>query len=129
MKTQHHRLLLLLLCAGIVPATVGIVPAQATEASGDELIIEEAGQAQQLTLDEMQNDRAAQGENNVISTQSLAATTSGNTLNVAGNLMNGDIAMGDQFGGSGFGSYVMNTGNNSTLTAATAVTIQMGPTR
>jgi hypothetical protein len=79
-----------------------------------------------LSLQEMDGARGTAGVNTLTSSQTLAASTTGNSLNVGGNLTNGDIAIGDNLGG--FGSYVMNTGNNSTINSAVSLNIQIMPT-
>jgi hypothetical protein len=76
-----------------------------------------------LSGNDMEFNRGAFDINTLTSDQSLAAETTGNTLNVQGNLTNGNIYMGDHFGG--LGSYVMNTGNNSSISSAVSVNIQM----
>jgi len=103
---------------------VGQTPGFASD-FGDEVILGSGNDVSELSQTDLSEDRGTHGEDSVVSTQSLAATTSGNTLSVLGNLTNGAISIGDQLGGAGFGSYVMNTGNNSTLNAATSLTIQM----
>jgi len=61
----------------------------------------------------------------VSSNQVINSTSTGNSVNVRGNLTNGDISTGSNFGGSGFGSYVMNTGNNSTINSGVSLSILM----
>lgn len=60
----------------------------------------------------------------VTASQTMSSTTSDNTLNVGGNLTNGSISSVN-FGGSGFGSYVMNTGNNSTINSGVSLSVLM----
>jgi len=60
----------------------------------------------------------------VSASQTMNSTTSGNALNVGGNLTNGSISA-VSFGGSGFGSYVMNTGNNSTINSGVSLSVLM----
>jgi hypothetical protein len=62
---------------------------------------------------------------NVESNQTIASTSTGNTLNVGGSLTNGSITTGNNFGGSGIGSYVMNTGNNSTINSGVSLSVLM----
>ena len=62
---------------------------------------------------------------NVVSDQTLNATSTGNTLSVNGNLTNGSIYTGNNFGGSGFGSYVMNTGNNTVINSGFSLSVNM----
>lgn len=117
---------LFLLWALFAGGVVAPCAAQAAEDRSDS-VWEDGFRDALLTPADLSADRGAGGADyTAVSTQSLAATTTGNALSVAGNLVNGTIALGNDFGGAGFGSYVMNTGNNSTLTAATSVTIQMG---
>jgi len=78
-----------------------------------------------LSQVDMASTRGGMATESLISTQSLAATTSGNTLDVGGNLTNGDINVGNNFGS--IGSYVMNTGNNSTINSAVSLNIQIMP--
>jgi hypothetical protein len=59
----------------------------------------------------------------VTSQQTLNSTSTGNTVNVGGNLTNGAVTVGNNFGGSGFGSYVFNTGNNSTINSGVSVSV------
>ena len=77
---------------------------------------------------EMDGDRGAFGinTNTLTSEQTLAATSAGNSLNVYGNQTNGNIGVGDNFR-SGFGSYVMNTGNNTAISSAVTVNVQILP--
>lgn len=126
----QKRLVLPALLGGLLFLTALAAPCLAADPE-DEIVLNHENGVQLLSPEDMTADRGAFGieinENTAISSQSLAATTSGNALTVGGDLANGHITIGNQFGGSGFGSYVMNTGNNSTLMAATSVTIQMTP--
>ncbi|MBI1273957.1 MAG: hypothetical protein GC131_07720 [Alphaproteobacteria bacterium] len=90
----------------------------------DEIIIEDEAA---MDLDTMGAARGAAAENSAVSTQTLAATATGNTVSVTGDLVTGSINIGDNFGGSGFGSYVNNTGNNTAINSAVSVNIQMLP--
>ena len=82
--------------------------------------------AEQLALgDNEEGQRATASENNVINTQTLTSTVTGNTINVTGDMINGAVNIGDF--GSGIGSYVMNTGNNSSINSAVSISIQMLP--
>ena len=76
---------------------------------------------------DMAVNRAASGGTTVTvsSDQVINATSTGNTMNVNGNLTNGNIVTGNNFGGSGFGSYVMNTGNNSTINSGVSLSVLM----
>lgn len=103
----------------------GFSPAlQAAEDSGDSVLFS-TDEGSSLSGIEMEDNRGAFGINTLTADQDLAASTSGNSLNVGGNLANGQIALGDNM--SGFGSYVMNTGNNSTINSAVALTVQLAP--
>lgn len=98
---------------------------QTDDMAGDTVVF---SNAQELTSTaEMTENRGAAGGtsqvNTITSAQTLAASTSGNSLSVGGNLTNGDIGIGDNLGG--FGSYVMNTGNNSTITSAVSFNVQI----
>lgn len=72
---------------------------------------------------EMGSARAGfvQNTNNVTSNQTLNSSSSGNSVNVTGDLINGSIAA--EFGGSGFGSYVMNTGNNAVINSGVSLSV------
>ena len=62
---------------------------------------------------------------NVASNQTLDSTSTGNTVNVTGNMTNGPISVGANFGVSGFGSYVMNTGNNAVINSGVSLSVLM----
>lgn len=114
--------MLLIASSFIYLVEAGEAFAQPCEANCDDTIALDGEALNLMTTDEMEVNRGAAGDNSLASTQSLAATTSGNSLFVGGNLTNGDIAIGDNLGG--FGSYVMNTGNNSTINTAVSVNVQ-----
>ncbi len=99
---------------------------KATETNNSLIIVNE-GNSVALSQKQMQSNRGASGIilNSLTSTQKLSATSSGNSLNVGGNLTNGDIVMGNDFGG--IGSFVMNTGNNSTINSAVSLNVQILP--
>jgi len=108
-------------------ATLGgsISPCLAAEIdTGDNVAISSV-ETSVLSYSEMSDNRGTFGITTQESEQELAAETSGNTLNVGGNLTNGNISLGDNI--SGFGSYVMNTGNNSTINSAVSVNVQFAP--
>ena len=65
------------------------------------------------------------GSATVVSDQTLASTSTGNVMNVTGNLTNGAIYTGENFGGSGFGSFVLNTGNNATISSGVSLSVLM----
>ncbi len=104
--------------------TVGIAGFALAADNGDDVVFSELDEVS-LSSGEMKNNRGAFGISNLESDQALAAETTGNTLNVGGNLTNGTITLGDNL--SAFGSYVMNTGNNSTINSAVAVNVQLAP--
>jgi len=64
-----------------------------------------------------------------VTDQTLAATNTGNQLNVAGNLANGALTVqSNAFGGfNGVGNFIMNTGNQNNLQGSLNVTIIMAP--
>lgn len=62
-----------------------------------------------------------QNNTTVTSNQSMSATSSGNSVNVGGDMTNGSIS--GTFGGSGFGSYVMNTGNNAVINSGVSLSV------
>lgn len=126
MKTSiPKRLALLSLVTAFTLLVAGT--AKATEANDDTIVILSAETEITLSQDEMGENRGASGLmfNTLSSTQELAASSSGNTITVAGNLRNGDITVGNDFGG--LGSYVMNTGNNSTINSAVSLNVQFLP--
>ena len=61
----------------------------------------------------------------VASDQTMSSTSTGNSVNVAGNMTNGPITVGANFGGNGFGSYVMNTGNNAVINSGVSLSVLM----
>lgn len=84
--------------------------------------------ADSLSDQDMTTNRGSGGTTNittVTSDQTINATSSGNTLNVGGNLTNGSITIGNNFGGSGFGSYVLNSGNNSVINSGVSLSVLM----
>jgi hypothetical protein len=116
---------LALLMLSIFFVAIGATASPAIEEdSGDNAVVFTSEETS-LSGIEMETNRGAFGVTTFDADQSLAATTSGNSLNVGGNLQNGNIAIGDHLGG--FGSYVLNTGNNSTINSAVAVNVQMAP--
>ncbi len=104
----------------------GAAPAAfAVETEADDTVVFSMKDEKPLSLKDMEEDRGAFGINTLTSEQTLASTSAGNALNVGGDLVNGKISVGDNFGG--FGSYVMNTGNNTAINSAVTVNIQMMP--
>lgn len=61
----------------------------------------------------------------VSSSQTMHASSAGNTVNAGGDMVNGHISVGDNFGASGIGSYVMNTGNNATINSGVSLSVLM----
>jgi len=81
-----------------------------------------------LDEDSLSDSRGSGGTINittVTSNQTMESTSTGNTLIVGGSLTNGSINVGDNMGGSGFGSYVMNSGNNSVINSGVSLSILM----
>jgi hypothetical protein len=82
-----------------------------------------------LALDELGDVSAGAGTiTNVVSSQDLTATNSGNTI-TAGTVQNGDINFsGDALTGfSGVGNFVSNTGNNNNLQGSISINIIGAP--
>jgi len=104
--------------------TAGIAGFALAADNGDDVVFSGPDEIS-LSSGEMKDNRGAFGISNLESDQALAAETTGNTLNVGGNLTNGTINLGDNL--SAFGSYVMNTGNNSAINSAVAVNVQLAP--
>ncbi len=115
---------ILKISALFLSAALLAAPAWATETS-DEINL--GGEEIALDIGSMSTERGGDAQNNQVSTQTLAATATGNTVNVTGDLTTGNINIGDNFGGNGFGSYVNNTGNNTAINSAMSVNIQMLP--
>ncbi len=79
-----------------------------------------------LPLSDMDSKRGSGGISNTIdvsSNQTLSSTSTGNTVNVGGNLTNGSITTNGSVSGSGFGSYVLNTGNNATINSGVSLSV------
>ncbi|MGB9152668.1 MAG: hypothetical protein WCD70_06235 [Alphaproteobacteria bacterium] len=97
--------------------------AHAAEAPDDDRLVISSADA--LSSDDMETSRGSGGTNiSVSASQTMNSTTSGNTLDVGGSLTNGNISS-VTFSGSGFGSYVMNTGNNSTINSGVSLSVLM----
>jgi len=116
-------LALLVLGSALTAGSAGI--AMSAENDDNDTVDFSAANEISLSSGEMKDNRGAFGISNLESEQALAAETTGNSLNVGGNLTNGTISLGDNL--SAFGSYVMNTGNNSTINSAVAVNVQLAP--
>ena len=102
------------------------MPAAAATGGADKITLTAKSEVQ-LTNAEMEGNRGAAGVtiNSLASTQTLAASSFGNSFTVGGDVTNGNVYLGDNF--SGMGSYVMNTGNNSTINSAVSMNIQILP--
>ncbi len=107
-----------------IPAEETFALAPAEEAFDDDVIILSMEEGR-LTDSEMAISSGASGVTTMDSSQSLVAVGSDNTLYVGGDLTNGNIYVGDTLGG--LGSYVMNTGNNSTINSAVSLNLQIVP--
>lgn len=114
-----------LFCLGINPALAEDIPPQSAVSADDEIVMVDEGTTQ-LALNEMDDHRGAAGTS-LLSAQTLAATTTGNVFAVAGDLTTGSISLGDSLSGLGFGSYVMNTGNNTAINSAVSLSVQILP--
>lgn len=95
----------------------------AASADSDDTFAVLSQQEVRLTVKDMLK-RGEGTTNEVNSSQVISASTNNNSLNVGGDLTNGDISVGDNFG-SGWGSYVFNSGNNSTINSAVSINVQM----
>ncbi|HAX92220.1 MAG TPA: hypothetical protein DCY07_08480 [Rhodospirillaceae bacterium] len=100
--------------------------ADTKEGDAEDMVAFSSADEVALTSEDMDSQRGAAGfANTLTSTQTINSSTTDNTLNVGGNLTNGQITVGDNLGG--LGSYVMNTGNNSTINAAVSLNVQIMP--
>ncbi|HTM79635.1 hypothetical protein [Asticcacaulis sp.] len=81
-----------------------------------------------MSLEELGEVSAEGAVTNVVTTQDLTATNSGNTI-TAGTVQNGDINFSGNAltGFSGVGNFVTNTGNNNNLQGSISVTITGAP--
>lgn len=114
-----------LVLSGFSVFTGGFLPsAVADDEIGNEQVYFSEGE-DFLSVEDMDTNRGMFGITEQTSEQTLSAATTGNSLNVGGNLTNGNIFVGDNV--RGFGSYVMNTGNNSTINSAVSVNVQFAP--
>jgi hypothetical protein len=107
-----------------VLAFMPTAPAVAADANDKVVIASEDS----LSPADMGSSRGSGGTFNittVTSNQTMESTSTGNTLNVGGSLTNGPIFVGENFGGNGFGSYVMNTGNNSVINSGVSLSVLM----
>lgn len=123
MSYSVPRILALLVFTAV--SVIGASSVCKAEDASDIVVLSETDEIT-LSENDMDTSRGAYGVNTLMSSQSMASTTSDNVLNVGGNLTNGDIALGSNFGG--IGSYVMNTGNNSTINSAVSLNVQIMPT-
>jgi|GEM_PF-1942489 hypothetical protein len=117
------------ICLVYVPAFLFLfassAPAAEAAASDNDMVV--IASADALSQADMSANRGGTTVNTttVTSNQTMDSTSSGNTVNVAGSLTNGPISVGSNFGGSGFGSYVMNTGNNSIINSGVSLSVLM----
>jgi hypothetical protein len=81
-----------------------------------------------MSLEELGDVSAEGAITNIVTTQDLTATNSGNTI-TAGTVQNGDINFSGNAltGFSGVGNFVTNTGNNNNLQGSISVTITGAP--
>jgi len=107
-----------------VPTEETFALAPVKEASDDDTILLSMNDGR-LTENEMADSCGAAGITTMDSSQSLVAVGSDNSLYVGGDLTNGNINVGDNLGG--LGSYVLNTGNNSTINSAVSLNLQIIP--
>ncbi len=120
------------LCLAFLPALLFFIASlslasvsQAAPSGDDTLVLTSVGA---LSASDMEVNRGSGGTTTTVtvtSNQTMDSTSTGNTLNVGGNLTNGPISVGNNFGGSGFGSYVMNTGNNSVINSGVSLSVLM----
>lgn len=111
------------LCLGILASLT--VPGAALAASTDTDTIFLASADALNDADMSANRGGTLNITTVTSTQTMNSTSTGNTLTVGGSLTNGKISVGDNFGGSGIGSYVMNTGNNAVINSGVSLSVLM----
>jgi hypothetical protein len=128
-KTEFHRMLGWVSLPVCIMAIMSLVVSHAAQAEQmrdqDKIVLTSAIALNDAAMDIHRGSGGTSTTVSVTSNQSLSATSTGNTMNVGGNLTNGSIATGNDFGGSGFGSFVMNTGNNSTINSGVSVSILM----
>ena len=114
------------LALGVFIASHSPAVAETTDAD-DHLALVNNDAVQQQDMD---TDRGTGGDTTnvttVTSNQTITSTSSGNTVNAGGNINNGPISVGNNFGGSGFGSFVLNTGNNATINSGVSLSVNMG---
>lgn len=91
-------------------------------------VITDAAEPAPLAPDELDEISAEGAITNVVTTQDLNATNSGNTI-TAGTVQNGDINFSGNAltGFSGVGNFVTNTGNNNNLQGSISVVITGAP--
>ena len=107
--------------AAETPAATSLLPATT---------VTDSSQPAPLAPDELGDISAGESvTNNVISSQELTATNSGNTI-TAGTVQNGDINFSGNAltGFSGVGNFVTNTGNNNNLQGSISINITGAPT-
>jgi hypothetical protein len=81
-----------------------------------------------MSLEELGEISAEGAVTNIVTSQNLTATSSGNSI-TAGTVQNGDINFSGNAltGFSGVGNFVTNTGNNNNLQGSISVTITGAP--
>ena len=108
----------------LVLAFLIYAPAASAESlNSDSVVITENGALNAAVMGSNRGGTLTITTTTVTSDQTLESTSTGNSLNVNGNLSNGPISVGSNFGGSGFGSYVMNTGNNSVINSGVSLSV------
>lgn len=120
----RNKLALFAFASIMVVANASVAAEAGVNDTDDAISISSASEVR-LTGGEMEGNRGAAGMNAVSSSQTLSSISSGNSLNVSGNLTNGNISVGENMGG--FGSYIMNTGNNTTINTAVSLNVQITP--
>ncbi len=120
------------LCSAFLPAflffvaSLPVASASLAAPSGDDtLVLTSVGALSTTDMDVNRGSGGTTTTVTVASNQTMDSTSTGNTLNVGGSLTNGPISIGNNFGGSGFGSYVMNTGNNSVINSGVSLSVLM----
>lgn len=89
----------------------------------DEVVIDAEGLLSAKDMETSSGQGSSLSIVTVTSSQTMNSTSTGNTLTVSGSLTNGAISVGENFGGSGFGSYVMNTGNNAVINSGVSLSV------
>jgi len=106
--------------------------AQASPPNDDRIFINDANALAEEDLKEARGGNAyttttTNTVTTVTSTQTMSSASTGNSVTAGGSVTTGAISVGDTFGGNGIGSYVMNTGNNATISAGVSLSVLMQP--